>query len=222
MYPIKNISLSGPPPMAEYVHKPPRLALMPGELAALSKVQQLLNGRPFVMRTPLTKQEALSQYSSCFEGIGCFPGETYKFHLKLEHRPVRHAPRKVPVHLDEVFKKEINSLVELGILEPVTEHTDWVNSHVIIEKDVQMDSSNSHAPNHPIKKKLRICTDPRDHNKVLEREPYHTCSVDEITVKLNGMTVFTIVDFKKRYWMVVLHPDSRKLTCMALPFGRFQ
>ena len=35
------------------------------------------------------------------------------------------------------------------------------------------------------------------------------------------MTVFTIVDFKKGYWMV-LHPDSRKLTCMALPFGRFQ
>ena len=36
------------------------------------------------------------------------------------------------------------------------------------------------------------------------------------------MTVFTIVDFKKGYWMVVLHPDSRSLTCMALPFGRFQ
>ena len=36
------------------------------------------------------------------------------------------------------------------------------------------------------------------------------------------MTIFTIVDFKKGYWMVVLHPDSRKLTCMALPFGRFQ
>ena len=36
------------------------------------------------------------------------------------------------------------------------------------------------------------------------------------------MTVFTIVDFKKGYWMVVLHPYSRKLTCMALPFGRFQ
>ena len=53
-------------------------------------------------------------------------------------------------------------------------------------------------------------------------ELYHTRSVDEITAKLQGMTVFTIVDFKKGYWMVVLHPDSRKLTCMALPFGRFQ
>ena len=48
--------------------------------------------------------------------------------------------------------------------------------------------------------------DPRDLNEALEREPYHTRSVDEITAKLQGMTVFTIVDFKKGYWMVVLHP----------------
>ena len=46
--------------------------------------------------------------------------------------------------------------------------------------------------------------------------------MDEITAKLQDMTFFTIVDFKKGYWMVVLHPDSRKLTCMVLPFGRFQ
>ena len=59
-------------------------------------------------------------------------------------------------------------------------------------------------------------------NEALEREPYHTHSVDEITAKLQGMTVLTTVDFKKGYWMVVLHPESRKLTCMALPFGRFQ
>ena len=46
--------------------------------------------------------------------------------------------------------------------------------------------------------------------------------MDEITVKLHEMTVFTIVDFKKGYLMVVLHPDSRKLTCIALLFSRFQ
>ena len=46
--------------------------------------------------------------------------------------------------------------------------------------------------------------------------------MEEITAKLEGMTVFTIVDFKKGYWMVVHHPESRKLTCMVLLFGRFQ
>ena len=124
--------------------------------------------------------------------------------------------------MDEPFKEEIKSLVEQGILEPVTDHTDWVNSYVIVEKDAHMDSGNSHAPNHTVKKKLRICLDPSDLNEALEREPHHTHSVDEIIVKLKGLTVFTIVDFKKGYWIVVLHPDSRKLTFMALPFGRFQ
>ena len=46
--------------------------------------------------------------------------------------------------------------------------------------------------------------------------------MDEITAKFQGMTVFAIVDFKKGYCMVVLHSESRKLTCMALQFGRFQ
>ena len=81
------------------------------------------------------KQDVLTHYSSCFEGIGCFPGDLYKFHLKPEHKPAGHAPRKVPIHLEDAFKAGIKSLVELGILEEVKEHTDWVNSFVIVEKD---------------------------------------------------------------------------------------
>ena len=201
-----------------HVHQLVSQVCKPGELLALRKVKHPLNGRTSVSRLPLTKQDILSQYSGCFEGIGCFPGDLYKFHLKPDHKPARHAPRKVPLHLETAFKEEIESLVKQGILEEVKEHTDWVNSYVIVEKD----TGNHHSPNHTVKKKLRICLDPRDLNEALEREPYHTRSVDEITAKLQGMTVFTIVDFKKGYWMVVLHPDSRKLTCMALPFGRFQ
>ena len=212
--PVQNTSWSGPPASGAHIHKPPQ----PGDSLALRKVQHPHNGRTAVNRLPLTKQDILSHYSSCLEGIGHFPGDPYKFHLKPEHKPVRHAPRKVPIHLENALKEEIKSLVELGILEEVKEHTDWVNSYVIVEKD----SGNHHSLNHTINWKLRICLDPKDLNEALEREPYHTCSVDEITAKLQGMTVFTIVDFKKGYWMVVLHPDSRKLTCMALPFGRFQ
>ena len=169
-------------------------------------------------RLPLTKQDILSHYSGCFEGIGHFPGELHKFHLKLEYKPARHAPRKVPIHLEAAFEEEIKPLMKLGILEEVKEHTDWVNSYVIVEKD----TGNHKSLNHTIKRKLRICLDPRDLNEALERKPYHTHSVDEITAKLQGMTVFTIVDFKKGYWMIVLYPKSRKLTCMALKFGRFQ
>ena len=172
-----------------HVHQPTVQVCKPGESLASRKVKHPHNGRTSVNRLPLTKQDILSQYSSCFEGIGCFPGDLYKFHLKPEHKPAQHAPRKVPIHLEAAFKEEIESLVKLGTLEEVKEHTDWVNSYVIVEKD----TGNHHSPNHTIKKKLKICLDPRDLNEALEREPYHTHSV-----------------------------DSWKLTCMALPLGRFQ
>ena len=210
-------SWSGPPAPSAHVHKLPQQVLKPRDLVALQKVQHPQQ-QDFSEQTPIDETADSVTLLWCFKGIGQFPGELYKCHLKPEHKPARHAPRKVPIHLKDAFKQEIKSLVGLGILEEVTEHTDWVTSYVIVEKD----SNNHHAPNHTIKRKLRICLDPRDLNEALEREPYHTCSVDEITAKLKGMKVFTIVDFKKRYWMVVLNPDSRKLTCMALPFGRFQ
>ena len=171
---------------------------------------------------PLTKARILDVYSDVFTRIGKFPGKPYKFQLKENAKPARHAPRKVPIHLQDAFHEEIRNLEQLGILELVKEVTEWVNSFVIVEKKVPIDSSNSHSPGHTVKKKLQICLDPRDLNEALEREPYYTCSIEEIIGKFHGMKKFTIADFNKGYWMVVLHPDSRKLTTMALDIGRFQ
>ena len=94
-----------------HVHQATSQVCKPGELLALRKVNNSLNGKTSVSRLPLTKQDILSQYSGCFEGIGHFPGDLYKFHLKPDHKPARHAPRKVPVHFETAFKEEIESLV---------------------------------------------------------------------------------------------------------------
>ena len=121
-----------------HVHQPTSQVCKPGESLALRKLKTPHNGKTSVSRFPLTKQDILSQYSGCFEGIGRFPGDPYKFHLKPDHKPARHAPRKVPVHLEAAFKEEIESLVKQGILEEVKEHTDWVNSYVIVEKTLEI------------------------------------------------------------------------------------
>ena len=70
-----------------HVHKSTIQVCKPGELLALRKVKHPHNGRTSVNRLPLMKQDILSQYSSCFECIGYFPGDPYKFHLKPEHKP---------------------------------------------------------------------------------------------------------------------------------------
>ena len=180
----QDMSCNGLSQCCMHVHPPTSQVCKPGESLALRKVKHPHNGKTSVSRFPLTKQGILSQYSGCFEGIGHFPGNPYKFHLKPDHKLARHAPRKVPVHLETAFKEEIESLVKQGILEEVKEHTDWVNSFVIVEKD----TGNHHLPNHTVKKKLRVCLDPRDLNKALEREPYHTHSTGEITTNFQTET----------------------------------
>ena len=70
-----------------HVHQPAVQVCKPGVSLALRKVKHPLNGRTSVNRLPLMKQDILSQYSSCFEGIGHFPGDPYIFHLKPEHKP---------------------------------------------------------------------------------------------------------------------------------------
>ena len=83
----QDTSCKAPLRHCAHVHKLTIQVCKPGELLALRKVKHPHNGRTSVNRLPLTKQDILSQYSGCFEGIGCFPGDLYKFHLKPEHKP---------------------------------------------------------------------------------------------------------------------------------------
>ena len=169
---------------------------------------------------PLTQEKVESTYADVFQGLGKFPGEPYKLRLKPDAVPAKHRPRKVPVHLQDAFHEEVERLVKIDVLEKVTEPTELVNSFVIVEKVI--DSSNAHSPNHVIKKSIRLCIDPKDLNEPLEREPYYSRSIDELISMFAGAKVFTIVDMDKGYWQVVLHPESRKLTCMAFDIGRYQ
>ena len=107
-----------------------------------------------VTQSPLTKEKILEVYADIFDGQGTFPGEPYKFRLKENYMPERHASRKVLIHLQDDFHARIHDLVKQGVLEKEEHSTDWVNSFIIVEKDVSIDSGNIQTPNHKFKKKL--------------------------------------------------------------------
>ena len=110
---------------------------------------------------PLTQQMIESTYSDVFEGLGKFPGEPYKLRLKENSVPAKHHLRKVPVHLQDAFHEKVRRLVKIDVLEPVTEQTEWVNSYVIVEKEAEINTANTHSPHHTIKKKIRLCIEPQ-------------------------------------------------------------
>ena len=104
-------------------------------------------------------------YPDRFGGTAKFEGE---YHIFTNHDvpPVVHAPRKYPIHIKDDIKKELDEIVNLGIIKSVTEPTDWVSSVAYSQK------SNG---------RWRICLDCKDLNRAVKRTHHHTPTLEEIT-----------------------------------------
>lgn len=152
--------------------------------------------------------------------LKCIPSHlTHSEHATLKTEPVKiqlredavpyavHTARRVPFPMLEKVKEEIQRMEKDGVIERVTQPTEWC------------------APMVPVLKKntgtARICVDLTKLNRSVKRERYILPTPDEITAKLSGATVFSSLDAASGFWQIPLHPDSCKLTTFITPFGRY-
>ena len=77
-----------------------------------------------------SKDQIVRQYPDVFDGIGKFPGSPYTMYLDPSIQPNQTPSRPVPIHLKEAFKKEIDKMLQDGVLTPLIEATPWINSFV--------------------------------------------------------------------------------------------
>ena len=133
-----------------------------------------------------SKDQIMGQYPDVFNGIGKFLGPPYTIHLDPSIQSKQTACRLVPIHLKEAFKKEIDKMLQAGVLNPVTEATPWINSFVLVE--LKDKSGNL---------KLRICLDPTNVNKAIMREPYHFKTPEDIAHLIAGACTMTVLDCHK-------------------------
>ncbi|KAL0158769.1 hypothetical protein M9458_046845, partial [Cirrhinus mrigala] len=114
----------------------------------------------------------------------------------------------VPIALRARLKEELDRMEDNNIIVKVTEPTEWVNALVVVEK--------------PKSQKLRVCLDPRDLNKAIQRPHYPLPTLDEVTTKLTGARYFSVLDARSGYWAIKLSTESSKLTTFNTPFGRYR
>ena len=160
---------------------------------------------------PLTSLDQIKlQYKDIFEGIGTSPGKPYHINTDPSIPPKCLPCRPVPIHQQDEFKKQLNEMLDAGIIAEVHEATPCINSFVIAEtvKDE--------------KRKLRICLDPKPLNKAIMHEPYITCTPDDVYHKLANAKYITVIDFKKSFWQFPLDEESSYLTTFNTPFGRYR
>ena len=144
---------------------------------------------------------------SVFGDIGLLKCEPVKIHLHDNAKPYSvSTPRRIPFPLLPLVEAELKRMEDEGIIEEVTEPTEWC------------------APIVPVPKKngqVRICVDLKKLNEAVKRERYVLPSLDDIAPSLHGSEVFSKLDAASGFWQIPLHPESSKLTTFITPFGRF-
>ena len=153
-------------------------------------------------------QTLLYDYQDRFDGLGKLKDIELRIHTDPAILPTVQKPRRLPILMQKQVDTEIDKLLDLGVIEPVTKPPTWVNPLVVVPK---RDSSN-----------VRICVDMRAANVAIIREPYQISTLDDMLYTFNGCTKFTKLDLNKGYHQISLAPESRDLTTFASHRGIFR
>ena len=102
-------------------------------------------------------------------------------------------------------------MLQPRILVPVTKNTPWIKNFILVESRDSQEQV-----------KLRICLDPTNLNKPITREPYHFCTLEDISHMLANTTILTVCDCKKGYWHQMLDEASSYLTTFNTEIGRYR
>ncbi len=155
------------------------------------------------------QEHILHEYSDVFNDkkLGKLP-VTYKMKLDPNVTLVVRPPHRIPLAIKEKVKKELDSMVERGIITPVTEPTEWVSSMVAAKKKN--------------KEELRICIDPKNLNVALQRPHHPMRTIEEVVANIAGAQIYSTLDAKTGFWQISMDEKSSYYTTFATPFGRYR
>ena len=167
-----------------------------------------LSAEVFEVRNAASEVDAFTEFPTLFDSdVGKLP-VTYHMTLDSSVTPVVRPARRVPAAMQDKVQQELNRMVQIGVITPCTEPTDWVSAMVAQHKKGTDE--------------IRVCIDPRDLNKALKRPHHPTKTVEEVAAKMDGATIFSVLDAKSSFWQVPLDHQSSMLTCFSTPYGRFR
>ena len=117
--------------------------------------------------TDETTQTIVEEFKDRFEGLGKVKGVQIQLHLNPDITPVIQPHRRIPFHLRQKVKEELQHLEEMDVIERVTQPSSWVWPLVVAPK-----------PKNP--NAVRLCVNMRRTNEAVLRECHIMPTVDDV------------------------------------------
>ena len=121
------------------------------------------------------------------------------------HPPIKQAPRRLALNKREIAEKEVQSMLENGIIEPST--SPWSSPIVLVEKK-------DHS--------TRFCVDYRALNDITRKDSYPLPNIQDCFDALGGTSWFSSIDLQSGYWQVGMSPKDAPKTAFTCTAGLFQ
>lgn len=148
----------------------------------------------------------LLQFTDLFSGkLGCYPHKEFDLQLIPNATPKHMRAFPVPKAHEETFKREIERLLSIGVLEKVGS-TEWASpSFIIPKKDGQ----------------VRLVSDFRYVNTQIRRRIYPLPRIQDILRRRQGYAYFTKIDLPMQYYHFKLSQSAKQLCVIVTPFGKY-
>lgn len=157
-------------------------------------------------RSEILRREVIAKHHEVFNGIGK-SSKKYRISLKPGATPVARPARRVPSILYSKLKKKLEQMVEQDIISKVDEPREWVHNLVSTVKPSGG---------------LRICLDPKELNKAVVKEQFLVPTLEEVSEKLVGSEVYSVLDLREGFWQLQIDEESQELCTFSTPFGNYQ
>ena len=183
--------------------------------------EHIVKSTTYVMNTSFKKPDELlincpSKYDKMVQNLLC----NYSSLINYEPRVAKGYVHKLEVDNDKPFKSktypipfkykkqvqnEITNMIKSNIIESAK--TNYINPVVIVKKK---DES------------IRLCLDARSLNLITKGQFDAPQTIDTMLYRVGKNTIFSKLDLKNSFWLIPLHPDSRRYTGFSVDGHIFQ
>ncbi|GFW47334.1 retrovirus-related Pol polyprotein from transposon 17.6 [Trichonephila clavipes] len=150
--------------------------------------------------------DLLSKFSDVFSSVpGSAKVKGHSVSLMPDFVPKKLKPYRIPIALQEEVNKQINDLLQLGLIEP--SESEWAHPIVCVSKK---DGS------------VRLCVDYRLLNNVTITDAYPMQNARDLLFEIGQARFISVLDLTKGYWQIPMKDEAKPLTAFVTHSGHYQ
>nr|GFB87270.1 reverse transcriptase domain-containing protein [Tanacetum cinerariifolium] len=141
----------------------------------------------------------------------------------LEHSPKVQSQRRVNPKIHDVIKKEVEKLLDAGLIYPISD-SPWVSPiHCVPKKGgmtVIKNDENELVPTRLVTG-WRVCIDYRKLNEATRKDHFPLPFMDQMLERLAGNEYYCFLDGFSGYFQILIDPKDQEKTTFACPYRTF-